>query len=63
MNTDFSWPGGVGLALSVVLNIEEGAEASPKDGDPWPGRAAALDSFLAPLTRPGVWAATRLRIA
>ena len=31
---DFRWPGGAGLALSVVLNIEEGAEASPADGDP-----------------------------
>ena len=30
----FRWPGGAGLALSVVLNIEEGAEASPADGDP-----------------------------
>ena len=29
-----------------------------------PGRAAALDAFLArALTRPGVWAATRLQIA
>ena len=33
---DFRWPGGAGLALSVVLNIEEGAEASPADGDPHP---------------------------
>ncbi len=64
MNTDFRWPGGVGLALSVVLNIEEEAEAWRADGDPRMGRAAALDSFLArALTRPGVWAATRLRIA
>ena len=31
---NFRWPGGAGLALSVVLNIEEGAEASPADGDP-----------------------------
>ncbi|MDE0246014.1 MAG: polysaccharide deacetylase family protein, partial [Gammaproteobacteria bacterium] len=36
MNTGFRWPGGAGLALSIVLNIEEGAEASPKDGDPRP---------------------------
>ena len=33
---DFRWPGGAGLALSVVLNIEEGAEARPADGDPRP---------------------------
>lgn len=28
------WPGGAGLALSFVLNIEEGAELSIADGDP-----------------------------
>jgi len=28
------WPGGAGLALSFVLNIEEGAEGSVADGDP-----------------------------
>jgi hypothetical protein len=27
------WPGGAGLALSFVLNIEEGAEFSVADGD------------------------------
>lgn len=36
MNTGFRWPGGCGVALSVVLNIEEGAEASPRDGDSRP---------------------------
>jgi peptidoglycan/xylan/chitin deacetylase (PgdA/CDA1 family) len=28
------WPGGAGLAISFVLNIEEGAEFSIADGDP-----------------------------
>lgn len=28
------WPGGAGLALSFVLNVEEGAESSRADGDP-----------------------------
>ena len=42
MNTGFRWPGGGGLALSVVLNIEEGAEASPKDGD---SRADPVDEL------------------
>jgi peptidoglycan/xylan/chitin deacetylase (PgdA/CDA1 family) len=30
---DLRWPGGAGLALSFVLNIEEGAELSIADGD------------------------------
>ena len=42
MNTDFRWPGGGGLALSIVLNIEEGAEANPKDGD---SRADPVDEL------------------
>lgn len=29
-----TWPGGARLALSVVVNFEEGAEPSPADGDP-----------------------------
>ena len=34
-NTDaLRWPNGAGLALSFVLNIEEGAELSLADGDP-----------------------------
>ena len=41
-NKDFRWPGGAGLALSVVLNIEEGAEASPADGD---SRADPVDEL------------------
>ncbi len=39
---DFRWPGGAGLALSIVLNIEEGAEARPVDGDP---RADPVDEL------------------
>lgn len=31
---DWRWPNGAGLALSFVLNIEEGAELSIADGDP-----------------------------
>ena len=27
------WPGGAGLAVSLVLNVEEGAELSLADGD------------------------------
>jgi peptidoglycan/xylan/chitin deacetylase (PgdA/CDA1 family) len=28
------WPGGAGLAVSLVLNVEEGAEVAVADGDP-----------------------------
>lgn len=28
------WPGGARLALSIAVNVEEGAEPSPLDGDP-----------------------------
>ena len=31
---DVRWPGGAGLAVSFVLNFEEGAEFSVADGDP-----------------------------
>ena len=30
---DIRWPGDAGMAVSVVLNIEEGAELSINDGD------------------------------
>ncbi|MCY4231115.1 MAG: polysaccharide deacetylase family protein, partial [Alphaproteobacteria bacterium] len=30
------WPGGARIALSLVVNVEEGAEARIDDGDPWP---------------------------
>ena len=33
---DFEWPGGARLALSVVVNVEEGAEMSVRDGDKGP---------------------------
>jgi hypothetical protein len=32
----YEWPGGAPLALSVVLNVEEGAEANILDGDKYP---------------------------
>ena len=41
-NKRFRWPGDAGVALSVVLNIEEGAEASPRDGD---SRADPVDEL------------------
>ena len=33
---DFAWPNGAGLALSIVVNVEEGAEMNVMDGDPRP---------------------------
>ena len=33
---DFRWPNGARLALSLVVNVEEGAEASIADGDKYP---------------------------
>lgn len=33
---DFVWPNGARLALSIVLNVEEGAEMNIRDGDPGP---------------------------
>ncbi|MFN3834261.1 MAG: polysaccharide deacetylase family protein [Glycocaulis sp.] len=32
----FSWPNGAKLALSIVVNVEEGAEANIRDGDKGP---------------------------
>ena len=32
----YAWPGGARLALSVVVNVEEGAEANILDGDKYP---------------------------
>jgi allantoinase len=32
----YAWPGDAHLALSIVVNVEEGAEASIADGDPFP---------------------------
>jgi peptidoglycan/xylan/chitin deacetylase (PgdA/CDA1 family) len=33
---DFTWPGGHRLALSIVVNVEEGAEQNIRDGDKGP---------------------------
>ncbi|MBI1188614.1 MAG: polysaccharide deacetylase family protein [Alphaproteobacteria bacterium] len=33
---DFSWPNGAKLALSIVVNVEEGAEQNIRDGDKGP---------------------------
>lgn len=33
---DFTWPNGASLALSIVVNVEEGAERSIRDGDKGP---------------------------
>jgi peptidoglycan/xylan/chitin deacetylase (PgdA/CDA1 family) len=33
---DFTWPNGAKLALSIVLNVEEGAEMNIRDGDRGP---------------------------
>jgi allantoinase len=34
--TDWTWPGGKRLALSIVVNVEEGSEMSLRDGDKGP---------------------------
>lgn len=66
---DPRWPGGARLALSFVLNIEEGAEANIADGDPmaeslnadmisapWPGRRnLVMESHYEYGSRVGVW--------
>lgn len=63
------WPGEARLALSFVLNIEEGAEADIRDGDPaseslnadmiatpWPGRRnPVMESHYEYGARVGVW--------
>lgn len=36
MNAEFSWPGGARLAMSFVINIEEGSEMSVARGDKGP---------------------------
>jgi allantoinase len=35
----WTWPGGAKLALSVVVNVEEGAEFNILDGDRGPSRS------------------------
>ena len=41
---DFSWPNGARLALSIVVNVEEGAEMNIADGDPGPEPVDELGS-------------------
>ena len=36
MQPPWSWPDGAKLALSIVVNVEEGSEYSVADGDPMP---------------------------
>jgi allantoinase len=43
------WPGGARLALSLVVNVEEGAELSPRDGD---GAPEPVDELGVALKRP-----------
>ncbi len=47
--TDFTWPNGARLALSIVVNVEEGAEMRVEDGDRYPER---LDEIGAVPSRP-----------
>jgi peptidoglycan/xylan/chitin deacetylase (PgdA/CDA1 family) len=44
-----AWPEGRRLALSIVVNVEEGAEISPRDGDPGP---EPVDELGVTLKRP-----------
>ena len=43
--SDFSWPNGARLALSIVVNVEEGAEMNIADGDPGPEPVDELGSI------------------
>ena len=42
----WSWPGGAKLALTVVVNVEEGSEYSIADGDPMPEPVDELGVIL-----------------
>jgi len=46
---DFCWPNGARLALSIVVNVEEGAEMNIRDGDPGP---EPVDELAAPPRKP-----------
>lgn len=46
---DFTWPNGAKLALSIVVNVEEGAEQNIRDGDKGP---EPVDELGAAPTRP-----------
>jgi peptidoglycan/xylan/chitin deacetylase (PgdA/CDA1 family) len=48
---DFAWPNGSRLAVSVVVNFEEGAEQQVGDGDPASERIGEVVSVVAPGTR------------
>ena len=68
------WPGDARLALSFVLNVEEGGERSPRDGDrthetylhdlagaaPRPGRHTGVESLFDYGARAGLWRLLRL---
>ena len=43
---DFTWPGGARLAVSVVVNFEEGAEQQVLDGDPSSERSGEVISVV-----------------
>ncbi|MEM6889419.1 MAG: polysaccharide deacetylase family protein [Pseudomonadota bacterium] len=43
---DFNWPGGARLAVSVVVNFEEGAEQQVLDGDPTSERIGEVISVV-----------------
>lgn len=47
--TDFTWPGDRKLAVSVVVNVEEGAEQNIRDGDRGP---EPVDELLVSLNKP-----------
>lgn len=42
----WQWPGGARLALSIVVNVEEGSEYSIADGDPIPEPVDELGVML-----------------
>lgn len=46
---DFTWPNGAKLALSIVVNVEEGAEQNIRDGDKGP---EPVDELSASPSRP-----------
>ena len=48
---DLRWPNGARLAVSVVVNFEEGAEQQVGDGDPQSERMGEVLSVVAPGTR------------
>ena len=49
MTASSPWPDGARLALSLVVNVEEGSEYSPRDGDP---RPEPVDELGVTLRRP-----------